>query len=199
MTLGDDTIAPGDLRPNVAILIGGSVAIAVVSALTLPEPAALASIVLGVLMVAGADVDARTYLLPDAVTYGAVICGIAAAAALTQGFGSPFEPWFAAGDAVLRAACVAGLLALLRWVYARIRKREGIGLGDVKLAAAVGAWLPLDAVPLCFGVAASGALVTVLVARLRRDDVDRAMQLPFGAFLCPALWLTFYASSLAAR
>jgi len=198
-TSGDDTIAPGDLRPNVAILIGGSVAIAAVSTLTLPMSAALASIVLGVLMVAGADVDARTYLLPDAVTGGATMCGIAAAAALVQGFGSSFEPWFAAGDAVLRAACVAGLLALLRWVYARIRKREGIGLGDVKLAAAVGAWLPLDVVPLCLGVAASGALVTVLVAHLRGDDVDRATKLPFGAFLCPALWLTFYASSLAAR
>jgi len=198
-TSGDDTIAPGDLRPNVAILIGGSVAIAAVSTLTLPMSAALASIVLGVLMVAGADVDARTYLLPDAVTYGSVVCGITAAAALVQGFESSFEPWFAAGDAVLRAACVAGLLALLRWVYARIRKREGIGLGDVKLAAAVGAWLPLDVVPLCLGVAASGALVTVLVAHLRGDDVDRATKLPFGAFLCPALWLTFYASSLAAR
>ena len=195
MTVGGDTIAPGDLRPNVAILVGGTLAIAVVSALTLPVPAALASIVLGVLMVAGADVDARTYLLPDAVTYGAVVCGITAAAAL-EGFGSSFESWFAAGDAVLRAAAVAGLLALLRWVYARIRMREGIGLGDVKLAAAVGAWLPLDAVPLCFGVAASGALATVLVAHLRGDDVDRAMKLPFGAFLCPALWLTFYASSL---
>ena len=196
MTLGDDTIAPGDLRPNVAILIGGSLAIAAVSLLSLPAPAALASIVLGVLMVAGADVDARTYLLPDVVTLGAVVCGIAASAALTQGFESSFEPWLAAGDAVLRAACVAGLLALLRWIYAHIRKREGIGLGDVKLAAAAGAWLPLDAVPLCFGVAASGALVTVLVAHLRGDDVDRAMKLPFGAFLCPALWLTFYASNL---
>jgi leader peptidase (prepilin peptidase)/N-methyltransferase len=40
---------------------------------------------LGVLMVAGADVDVRTYLLPDAVTYGAVVCGVAAAAALAQG------------------------------------------------------------------------------------------------------------------
>jgi len=200
MTLGDDTIAPGDLRPNVAILIGGGLAIAVVSALTLPASAALASIVLGVLMVAGADVDARTYLLPDEVTYGAVVCGIAAAAALTQGFGSSFEtsfqPWLAAGDAVLRAACVAGFLALLRWVYAHIREREGIGLGDVKLAAAVGAWLPFDTVPLCFGVAAGGALVAVLVAHLRGDDVDRTMKLPFGAFLCPALWLTFYVSSL---
>jgi leader peptidase (prepilin peptidase) / N-methyltransferase len=199
MTLGDDTIGSGDLRPNVAILIGGSLAIALVSALTLPVPAVLASIALGVLMVAGADIDARTYLLPDAVTCGAAVCGIAAAAALTQGFEPPFGPWFAAGDAMLRAACVTGLLALLRWVYARIRKREGVGLGDVKLAAAVGAWLPFDAVPLCFGVAASGALVAVVVAHLRGDDVDRTMKLPFGAFLCPALWLTFYVGSLPER
>src|SRR3954464_4654638 len=104
MTLGDDTIAPGDLRPNVAILIGGSLAIAAVSALTLPVPAALAAIVLGVLMVAGADVAARTYLLPDAVTGGATMCGIAAAAAQAQGVEPWFEPWFAAGDAMLRAA-----------------------------------------------------------------------------------------------
>jgi leader peptidase (prepilin peptidase)/N-methyltransferase len=194
------TILTRDLRPNAAILIGGSLAIALVSALSLPAPAALASIALGVLMVAGADVDARTYLLPDAVTYGAIVCGIAAAAALAQGFEPSFEPWFnpwlAAGDAILRAVCAAGLLALLRWSYARIRQREGIGLGDVKLAAAVGAWLPLDAVPLCFGVAASGALVAVLVAHLRGDDIERSMRLPFGAFLCPALWLTFYASYL---
>jgi leader peptidase (prepilin peptidase)/N-methyltransferase len=189
-----------DLRPNATILIGGSLAIAVVSVLSLPAPAALASIVLGVLMIAGADVDARTYLLPNTVTYGAVACGVAAAAALAQGSEPSFEfwfyPWLAAGDAILRAAAAAGLLALLRWSYARIRQREGIGLGDVKLAAAVGAWLPLDTVPLCFGIAVSGALVMVVFAHLRGDEIDRTMQLPFGAFLCPALWLTFYASYL---
>jgi leader peptidase (prepilin peptidase)/N-methyltransferase len=97
---------------------------------------------------------------------------------------------------VLRAVGAAGLLALLRWGYARIRQREGIGLGDVKLAAAVGAWLPLDVLPLCFGIAASGALVMVMWVHLRGDDIDRTLRLPFGAFLCPALWLTFYASSL---
>ena len=139
MTLGDDTIAPGDLRPNVAILIGGSLAIAIVSALSLPAPAALASIVLGVLMVAGADVDARTFLLPDVVTLGAVVCGIAAAAALTQGMESSFEPWFAAGDAARAPR------AWPRWRCAldlRAIRSARIGLGDVKLAAAAGAWLP---------------------------------------------------------
>jgi leader peptidase (prepilin peptidase) / N-methyltransferase len=49
---------------------------------------------------------------------------------------------------------------------------------------------------LCFGLAAGGALVTVLFARLRDETIDASMKIPFGAFLCPALWLVFYASVL---
>jgi leader peptidase (prepilin peptidase)/N-methyltransferase len=183
-----------DLRPNLAILIGGSAAIGIVSLVSLPGPVAAASIVLGVLMVAGADIDARTYLLPNVITGGAAICGVFAALLLD----AP-SPWLAIGDAVLRAVSVAGLLALLRWSYGCIRHREGLGLGDVKLAAAIGAWLPLEVVPLCFCLATSGALVAILWARLRGDRIDGTMKIPFGAFLCPALWLTFFANNLPAR
>jgi leader peptidase (prepilin peptidase) / N-methyltransferase len=183
-----------DLRPNLAILIGGSAAIGIVSLVSLPGPVAAASIVLGVLMVAGADIDARTYLLPNVITGAAAICGVFAALLLD----GP-SPWLAIGDAVLRAVSVAGLLALLRWSYGCIRHREGLGLGDVKLAAAIGAWLPLEVVPLCFCLATSGALVAILWARLRGDRIDGTMRIPFGAFLCPALWLTFFANNLPAR
>jgi leader peptidase (prepilin peptidase) / N-methyltransferase len=157
----------------------------------LPGPVAIASIVLGVLMVAGADVDARTYLLPNVITSGAAICGIVA-----TWFLEALDPWLATSDAVLRAVGAAGLLALLRWSYGCIRHREGLGLGDVKLAAAVGAWLPLEVVPLCFGLATSGALVAILWARLRGNPIERTTKIPFGAFLCPALWFAFYASRL---
>jgi leader peptidase (prepilin peptidase)/N-methyltransferase len=182
-----------DLRPNLALLIGGSLALGLVSAASLPGPVAVASIVLGALMIAGADIDARTYLLPNVITGGAAICGILAAP-----FWDELSPWLAIGDAVLRAVGAAGLLALLRWSYGRIRHREGLGLGDVKLAAAVGAWLPLEVLPLCFGLATSAALVAILWARLRGDPIDRTMKIPFGAFLCPALWLAFYAGNLSA-
>lgn len=179
------------LRPNAAVLVGGSGAIVVVSVLMLPWPAAVASAVLGVLMIAGADVDARTLLLPDVVTWGAAGCGIIAAAAL-----DPDDPWFALAAAIARAAGTALALALLQWCYARLRTREGLGFGDVKLAAAVGAWLPLKAIPLCFGLASGGALVAVMLARLRGEMVDAATKVPLGAFLCPALWLLFYCGIL---
>ena len=143
-----------DLRPDPAILIGGACVIGLISALSLPWPAAIASTVLGTLMIAGADIDARTFLLPDLITFGAVFCGILAAPLLDTA-----DPWAAAGQAI-------------------------------------GAWLPLEAIPLCFGLATSGALVTVMLARLSGQAVMRTTKIPFGAFLCPALWIVFYAESV---
>jgi leader peptidase (prepilin peptidase) / N-methyltransferase len=187
-----EQIGPADdFRPNPMILIFGSAAIGLVSMLSLPGPVAVFSTALGLLMLAGADVDARTYILPNTITWGAAICGVVAAWYLDE-----LNPWLAMLDAILRAMSAAGLLALLRWSYGHIRHREGLGLGDVKLAAAVGAWLPLEVIPLCFGLATSGALVTILWAHMRGTRVERTMRIPLGAFLCPALWFTFYASRL---
>ena len=179
------------LCPNLAILAGASAVIVLLSVLMLPWQVAVASAVLGGLMIAGADVDARTFLLPDIITWGAVGCGVAAAAAL-----DPYEPWRAGLAAIMRAAGTTLALTSLRACHARLRTREGLGFGDVKLAAAVGAWLPLEAIPLCFGLAAGAALVAVLLARLRGEAVSASTKIPFGAFLCPALWLIFYVGVL---
>jgi leader peptidase (prepilin peptidase) / N-methyltransferase len=179
------------LRPNWAILAGASAVIVLLSALMLPWPAAVASAVLGSLMIAGADVDARTCLLPDSVTWCAVACGIVAAVAL-----NPSDAWHAGAAAIMRAAGTALALGLLRWGHARLRMHEGLGFGDVKLAAAVGAWLPLEAIPLCFTLAAGAALVAVVFARARGEAISGATKIPFGAFLCPALWLIFYVGAL---
>jgi len=178
-------------RPNLAILAGASAAIALLSVLMLPWQAAIASAVLGNLMIAGADIDARTCLLPDIVTWGAVACGIVAVVTF-----NPYDQWHAGLAAIMRAAGTALALTLLRGCYAQLRTREGLGFGDVKLAAAVGAWLPLEAIPLCFGLAAGAALVAVLLARLRGQAISASTKIPFGAFLCPALWFIFYVGVL---
>ena len=87
-------------------------------------------------------------------------------------------------------------LALFRAGYAWRRQTEGLGLGDVKLGAAIGTWLPLEAIPWCFGLATSAALLAVMLARLSGAPVMRTTKIPFGAFLCPALWIAFYADCL---
>ena len=187
-----ETIVSGeDLRPNLAVLLSAGGAVALISTMSLPLPIAIASSLLGALMIAGAEVDARTYLLPDTVTWGGITLGILAAPVL-----NPFEPWLSAGAAVVRAAGTALALVLLRWGYGWLRSREGLGLGDVKLAAAVGAWLPVAFIPFCFALATCAALITVMFGRLRGESVDATAKLPFGAFLCPALWLVFYTCEL---
>jgi leader peptidase (prepilin peptidase)/N-methyltransferase len=186
-----ETAGSEDIRPNPAILIGGAAAIGLISALSLPWPVAVASTVLGTLMVAGAEVDARKFLLPDLVTWGAVICGILAAPLLNTA-----ESWTAVGEAIARAGCIAGVLVLFRAGYAWITQIEGLGLGDVKLGAAIGAWLPFEAIPWCFGLATSGALLAVMFARLSGEPVMRTTKVPLGAFLCPALWIVFYADNV---
>lgn len=186
-------VSQEDLRPNVGVLLGGCGAVVLISAITLPWSVAIASTVLGALMIAGADVDARTFLLPDIITWGGIVSGILAAPAL-----DPFEPWLSTGAAMARAMGTALALALLRSCYAGLKRREGLGFGDIKLAAAVGAWLPLAAIPFCFALATASALVSVVLARLRGKRIDPTMKLPFGAFLCPALWLIFYAGEVSA-
>jgi leader peptidase (prepilin peptidase) / N-methyltransferase len=180
-----------DVYPNLAIMIGGAGAIGLISTLSLPGPVAVASTVLGTLMIAGAEVDARTFLLPDLVTLGAIICGILAAPLLDT-----TEPWTAVSETIARAGCIAGVLALFRAGYAWSRQTEGLGMGDVKLGGAIGAWLPLEAIPWCFGLATSGALLAVMFARLNGEPVMQTTKIPLGAFLCPALWIVFYADSV---
>ncbi len=174
------------LKPRLAALLLGVGVIGLISFSLLPWPFAVASTALGALMVAGTDVDARTYLLPDTITWGAAAAGIIASMTLEPDW------WLGLATAFTRAAGTALLLALVRWGYSRIGHREGLGLGDVKLAAAIGAWLPLDAIPLCFGMAAVAALLTVTYAHFRGHRVDGYTRVPLGAFLCPALWLTFF-------
>jgi leader peptidase (prepilin peptidase)/N-methyltransferase len=139
-------------------------------------------------MVAGAEVDARTFLIPDTVTGGTLLVGILAAAAL-----DPLAPGGSALAALARAGGTVATLLLVRCLYARLRGREGLGFGDIKLAAGIGAWLPLEAIPACFALASASALTAVLLAVLRGRRIEAATRIPFGAFLCPALWLVFVA------
>lgn len=188
------TVSGATLRPNLALSLGGGFLIAMISLMSLPWPSVVASTALGTLMIAGADVDARTYLLPDTITFAALVAGIAFAPAL-----DPSQPWIAIGMAIARAAAAACGLAALRWLYAWIRDEEGLGIGDIKLGAVGGAWLSFATLPMWFGLASAAALFALILARLRGQAVDRTTRVPFGAFLCPALWLVFFWTALLER
>jgi leader peptidase (prepilin peptidase)/N-methyltransferase len=99
---------------------------------------------------------------------------------------------------VLGILAAAGLILLIRWIYWLIRRREGIGLGDAKLMAMLGAWLGLSGALLSFAIGillgAVFALLVLCVPAVRREsDTWLLSKLPLGTFLCiggiiSALW-----------
>jgi leader peptidase (prepilin peptidase) / N-methyltransferase len=140
---------------------------------------------LALLMLAAASSDARRYIVPDAVSGGAFALGLVHAA-----FANPDLGFEAVLIALARAAMIAGLLWLLRAAYWRLRGRDGLGLGDVKLAAVAGAWLSLPTLPIALEVAAISAIAAYAFRQRKRARVLRAAgRVPFGAFFAPAIWL----------
>jgi leader peptidase (prepilin peptidase)/N-methyltransferase len=180
------------LRPRLTVMIAGVAATTGLSVISLNGWTALASTVLGTLMVAGADIDARSFILPNVLTAATFLAAVLFALIL-----NPHGTEVALAASVIRAVATAAALGVVRWGYQQLRHREGLGLGDVKLAAGVGAWLPTDLIPACFALAAASALLVVLLAHWRGRPIDAASKLPFGAFLCPALWLIFYFNALS--
>ncbi|WP_187424868.1 prepilin peptidase [Marinomonas sp. IMCC 4694] len=79
-----------------------------------------------------------------------------------------------------------GVIIMLRWMYFKYRKIEGIGLGDAKLVAALGAWLGLTKLaPLLLCASLGGMLYTLLLGK------NNPKQLAFGPFLIVSALLVY--------
>lgn len=154
-------------------LVGAVIALgAVALALSGPAWRAAPLVALGLALLADAVIDLRLRRLPDALTAVVAIAGIVLAA----GRGTSA---LAAG--VLAAAISTGLLLIVRSLSARRTGDPGLGLGDVKLVAALALWLGA-ATALMVGLAAVLGLATA--AATRGGDPRR----PFGPALAVSGW-----------
>ena len=132
-------------------------------------------------LVALTFIDADTQLLPDDLTYPLIWAGL-----LININGT----YVSLHDAVVGAA--AGYLALwtIYWVYKLVRGREGMGYGDFKLLAALGAWMGWATLPAIVLMASLvGAVVGIALMVANRRGFD--YQIPFGPYLAAAGLLTF--------
>jgi leader peptidase (prepilin peptidase)/N-methyltransferase len=176
---------------RVIAFAGVAVAIGVTASVILvPDSRGLWGAGLAVLMVAIAVVDARRFIIPDELTVAALGLGLAYAVVQDADMWLEVVAW-----SLVRGAAPALVFMGVRIGYRLWRGHEGIGLGDVKLAAVCGVWLDWLAIPVAIEIAAVAALGAYLVMFLRRRVVRRTTRLPFGLFLAPAIWLAWIAET----
>jgi leader peptidase (prepilin peptidase) / N-methyltransferase len=182
---------PRGVQIAIALALVASVAVSLLAA---PGAEGVFGALLATLMLAIAATDARRYRIPNELTAAAF--GLALLRAFTTGpeAGADALLW-----ACARAVAVALPLLGLMLLYRRWRGRDGLGLGDVKLAAACGAWLDLPTVVAVIELAALSAIAAYFVnAALRKAPLRATALLPFGLFLAPAIWLGWLGESLLA-
>jgi leader peptidase (prepilin peptidase)/N-methyltransferase len=150
-----------------AALLGG-VALAAV-----PGPAGFSTALFAWFLLALLLLDTEHHWLPDRLTLPLLALGIALGPGVLA-------------ERLAAAAIAGGSFLALHLLYRRLRGRDGLGLGDVKLAAALGAWTgTVLLAPLLFLAALIG-LGFVGFARLRGERLGATDAVPFGACLAIA-------------
>ena len=164
------------------------VAAAIASVVAAPEARGLLGASLALTMGAIALHDARRFIIPNVLNAAAFVLALAHAVALDPG---------AAGElvalALVRAAIAAGAFLAIKLGYRWLRGREGLGMGDVKLAGVAGAWLDWFAILIAVELAVLAALGMHLTRMaLRRRPLRAASALPLGLYLAPAIWVAWF-------
>jgi leader peptidase (prepilin peptidase)/N-methyltransferase len=136
-------------------------------------------------MLAIAVIDQRSFIIPNWLN--AIGFGLALMHAAAQ---EPNMITQAVAIAALRGLALALFLFAIRVLYAQVRGRQGLGLGDVKLAFVAGAWLDWLMIPVAIELAALAALSAYLWRRLvLGQSISPTSRIPFGLFFAPAIWI----------
>ena len=148
---------------------------------------ALAAIVLSCVLVAVSMIDYDHQLIPDSIVLPLLWVGLAMS--LLHPVTATDTLFIAPGDSIIGA--IAGYLSLwsVYQLFKLVTGKEGMGYGDFKLLAALGAWLGVAAVPIIILMSAVvGAVVGIALIVLRGHD--RQLPIPFGPYLAAAGWFT---------
>tara|TARA_R110000744_G_scaffold58428_4_gene121998 strand:+ start:1609 stop:2484 length:876 start_codon:yes stop_codon:yes gene_type:complete len=151
---------------------------------------ALAGLLLTWLLIALIFIDIDTMLLPDQLTLPLLWMGL---------LFSIVNPSVTSVDSIIGAS--AGYLSLwsVYWAFKLLTGKEGMGYGDFKLLAALGAWIGWQYLPIVILLSSLvGAIIGICILTLQGKDKGQAI--PFGPYLAIAGWLTLlYGDWIAAQ
>ena len=178
------------LRYPVVELVTAAVFALCVTKLGLTWPAAKFSILSAILITLIAT-DLEERILPDEFTLGGTVLGLAISGLvpLDPGiasfllFGIVPDRWLSVVESVSGALVASGLIWGFATLYGKLRKRDVLGLGDVKMIAMLGAFLGLEEALLILCVAGfAGSLIGVIYIVAAKKDWT-TYELPYGSFI----------------
>ena len=141
--------------------------------------------------------DAESRILPDEFTKGGIALGLVFAYLLPMQamFAMILVPfswgarWQSVGEALLGAMFTSGAIWLVGYCYQKFRHKEGMGLGDVKMIAMVGAFTGLrGSLTTLILASLMGAVLGLAYIKITRKD-SATYELPFGSFIGVAAWV----------
>lgn len=179
--------APISVRYPVVEIMGAAAGVGAVM-LFGPGPAALAAAVFFWSLIALAVIDLETGFLPDAITLPFALAGLA-----VNAWGL-FVPW---QGALIGAVVGYAAFWLIAEAFYRLRGVEGLGLGDAKLLAALGAWLGWQALPPIVFIGSIIGLFWALIVRLTGKKISAHTALPFGPALATGGAVVFVIMAMA--
>jgi len=143
----------------------------------------LAYFVFAAALLAASAIDLEHRIIPDEISLGGIALGL-----LLAFFSKATVPRW---DSLIGAAVGFLILFLVMAGYWLITRREGMGLGDAKLLAAIGAFLGWPAIPfVLLAGSLAGTLIGLGLILLRRQG--RFYKIPFGPFLSMGAWLWLF-------
>ena len=118
-------------------------------------------------------IDIHLQIIPDVISLPGILLGF------LFSFINPYVDWL---DSLIGIFAGGGLLYLVAFTYFVLRKKDGMGGGDIKLLAMLGAFLGWQSLPfIIFSSSLTGSIVGILFLTLQKKDAQT--RIPFGPFL----------------
>jgi leader peptidase (prepilin peptidase) / N-methyltransferase len=143
-------------------------------------------LLLAAILVPIAWIDFRLHIIPDKLNIALFAMGCAAVAITGQ-------PQML--DALLGVVLAAAVFLAVRFAYKKLRRIEGLGLGDVKFLAASGVWVGATGLPWLILFASISGLAFALAVSLVFGNIGQKTRLAFGPHLALGTLATWIAKS----
>lgn len=126
-------------------------------------------------------IDIKTMKLPNGLNVAVFLLGVVYNVMIGQDWRVP----------VASCAIAAIVLISISVVYTKIRGRQGMGMGDIKLLAAGAVWISPYLLPIVLLFSSISAIIYAMLDRAGRDGSYLSYKLPYGPFLAMAIWFAW--------